>query len=81
MGAVEMCGRVVWPDRGTPAGTRRLYTAVLGPEYYDGRELVVHADADAAVEAMAEFRRAARTAGAPPTRCGRSSPATPATTR
>jgi serine/threonine protein kinase len=36
-------------------------SAVLGPEYYDGRELVVHADADAAVEAMTEIRRAART--------------------
>ena len=33
---------------------------MLGPEYYDGRELVVHADAGAAVEAMTEVRRAAR---------------------
>lgn len=60
MGPVEMCGRVVWPTAGV-AGTRHLYSAVLGPEYYDGRELVVHADADAAVEAMTEIRRAART--------------------
>ena len=59
MDPVEMCGRDVWPAAGA-AGTRHLYSSVLGPEYYDGRELVVHADADAAVEAMTEVRRAAR---------------------
>jgi hypothetical protein len=59
MDPVEMCGRDVWPAAGA-AGTRHLYSSVLGPEYYDGRELVVHADADAAVEAMTEIRRAAR---------------------
>ena len=59
MDAVEMCGRDVWPAAG-PAGTRHLYSAVLGPEYYDGRELVVHADADAAVAAMSGVRRASR---------------------
>jgi hypothetical protein len=59
MDPVEMCGRDVWPAAGA-AGTRHLYSSVLGPEYYDGRELVVHSDADAAVEAMTEIRRAAR---------------------
>ena len=59
MDPVEMCGRDVWPAA-SAAGTRHLYSSVLGPEYYDGRELVVHADADAAVEAMTEVRRAAR---------------------
>ncbi|MBD3925091.1 hypothetical protein IEZ26_10700 [Nocardioides cavernae] len=59
MDPVEMCGRDVWPDADA-ASTRHLYSFVLGPEYYDGRELVVHADADAAVEAMTEVRRAAR---------------------
>ncbi|MCY4725266.1 hypothetical protein NYO98_03170 [Nocardioides sp. STR2] len=59
MDPVEMCGRDVWPAAGA-AGTRHLYSAVLGPEYYDGRELVVHADADAAVAAMSGVRRAAR---------------------
>lgn len=59
MDPVEMCGRDVWPAAGA-AGTRHLYSFVLGPEYYDGRELVVHNDADAAVEAMTAVRRAAR---------------------
>lgn len=59
MDPVEMCGRDVWPAAGA-AGTRHLYSAVLGPEYYDGRELVVHADADTAVAAMSGVRRAAR---------------------
>ncbi len=59
MDPVEMCGRDVWPAAGA-AGTRHLYSSVVGPEHYDGRELVVHADADAAVEAMTEVRRAAR---------------------
>ncbi|MFC7727965.1 hypothetical protein ACFQW6_22865 [Nocardioides sp. GCM10028917] len=59
MDPVEMCGRAVWPAAGA-AGTRHLYSSVLGPEYLDGRELVVHADADAAVEAMTAVRRAAR---------------------
>jgi hypothetical protein len=59
MDPVEMCGRAVWPAAG-PAGTRHLYSSVLGPEYFDGRELVVHADVDAAVEAMTPVRRAAR---------------------
>jgi hypothetical protein len=59
MDPVEMCGRVVWPAAGA-AGNHHLYSFVLGPEYYDGRELVVHADADAAVEAMTEIRLAAR---------------------
>jgi hypothetical protein len=58
MDPVEMCGRTVWP---VPAAddTRHLYTFVIGPEYYDGREIVVHTDAQAASDAMAEVRRAA----------------------
>jgi hypothetical protein len=59
MDPVEMCGRDVWPAADATS-TRHLYSFVLGPEYYDGRELVVHADAGAAVEAMTEVRRAAR---------------------
>ena len=59
MDPVDMCGRDVWPAADA-ASTRHLYSFVLGPEYYDGRELVVHADAGASVEAMTEVRRAAR---------------------
>ena len=59
MDPVQMCGREVWPSTG-PTGTRHLYSSLVGPEQYDGRELVVHADADAAVRAMTEVRRAAR---------------------
>ena len=59
MDPVQMCGREVWPSTGT-TGTRHLYSSLVGPEQYDGRELVVHADADAAVRAMTEVRRAAR---------------------
>ena len=60
VGEVEMCGRVVWPIDGTAGGTRRLATGVLGPEYFDGRELIVHPDAEVASSAMAAIRRAAR---------------------
>ena len=60
MDPVEMCGRSVWP-LGSPDGdTRHLHASVVGPEHYDGRELVVHADAGAAVEAMGAVRRAAQ---------------------
>ncbi|GAA1925669.1 hypothetical protein [Nocardioides hwasunensis] len=61
MGEVEMCGRVVWPHaRGVEVGpTERLVTSALGPEYFDARELIVHEDADAAVEGMAALRQAA----------------------
>ncbi|GAA5115569.1 hypothetical protein GCM10023339_22920 [Alloalcanivorax gelatiniphagus] len=61
MGEVEVCGRIVWPhSRTTDVGeTRRLVTGAQGPEYFDGRELIVHADADAAVEAVATVREAA----------------------
>jgi hypothetical protein len=41
-------------------GTRRLVTGATGPEYFDGRELLVHSDAEAADNAMAAVRRAAR---------------------
>lgn len=58
MGEVEMCGRVVWPATGA-GPTRRLVTGALGPEYFDGRELVVHEDAYAALRAMQAIRRAA----------------------
>ena len=60
MGEVEMCGQVVWPGAGTTGATRRLVTGAVGPEYFDGRELVVHAVADDAVAAMEVFRRAAQ---------------------
>ncbi len=60
MGDVEMCGRVVWPLGDPAGGTQRLVTGALGPEHFDGRELVVHADAEAADNAMAAIRRAAR---------------------
>jgi hypothetical protein len=66
MGEVEMCGGVVWPVDDTAGGTRRLVTGALGPEYFDGRELVVHADAEAAADAMTAIREAAegcRTSG------------------
>ncbi len=60
VGEVEMCGQVTWPADDTGGGTERLATSALGPEYFDGRELLVHADADAAVDAMTAIRRAAR---------------------
>jgi hypothetical protein len=60
MGVVEMCGREVWPLGQTTGGTVRLVTSALGPEYFDGRELLVHADAAAAEESMAVFRAAAQ---------------------
>ncbi|NPD05409.1 hypothetical protein HN031_12010 [Nocardioides sp. zg-1308] len=59
MGEVEMCGRVVWPQPATPGGVRRLVTGASGPEYFEGRELVVHEDAQLAVGAMDVLRAAA----------------------
>ena len=59
MGVVEMCGEEVWPLGGTAGGTRRLVTGAFGPEYFDGRELMVHADAEVASNVMAVFRQAA----------------------
>jgi hypothetical protein len=59
MGEVAMCGSEVWPIDGTAGGTRRLVTAAHGPEWFDGRELVVHADVEVALDAMAVVRQAA----------------------
>jgi hypothetical protein len=58
MGVVELCGREVWPLAGTTGGTQRLVTGALGPEYFDGRELIVHDDAEVAADAMAVVRQA-----------------------
>jgi hypothetical protein len=66
LGSVEMCGREVWPSAGSADGVARLATTALGPEYADRRELLVHGDAEQAVEAMAAVRSAAagcRTSG------------------
>jgi hypothetical protein len=60
MGEVAMCGRAVWPLDGTAGGTRRLVTGAEGPEYFDGRELVVHADEEVAANAMSVLRQAAQ---------------------
>jgi hypothetical protein len=61
IGEVEVCGQVVWPHArdSEPGPTARLVTGASGPEYFDGRELIVHADADAAVAATATVRQAA----------------------
>ncbi|MCW2737571.1 hypothetical protein [Nocardioides sp.] len=59
VGEVEICGTVAWPRDGTAGGVRRLVTRALGPEYFDGRELLVHADAEVAGKAMAAVRQAA----------------------
>ena len=55
---VEMCGQEVWPLGDTAGGSRRLVTGALGPEYFDGRELIVHPDAEVASKAMAVLRSA-----------------------
>lgn len=60
MGEVEVCGQVVWPLDGTAGGTRRLVTGSEGPEHFEGRELVVHADEEVAANAMAVLRQAAQ---------------------
>src|SRR6476469_6138936 len=59
MGVVEMCGQEVWPLGDTAGGARRLVTGARDPEYFDGRELIVHADAEVASNAMAVLRSAA----------------------
>ncbi|WP_374458267.1 hypothetical protein [Nocardioides sp.] len=59
MGELEMCGRVVWPQRETSGGLRRLVAQISGPEYHEWRELFVHDDADRATAPMAVIRQAA----------------------
>ena len=59
LGELEMCGRVVWPQRETSGGLRRLVAGVSGPEYHEWRELFVHDDAEKATAPMAVLRRAA----------------------
>ncbi len=61
MGPVELCGQEVWPLLGTSGAGHRLVTSALGPEYHDGRELIVDADAEAATRAMAVLRSAVET--------------------
>jgi predicted small lipoprotein YifL len=58
LGEVEMCGQVVWPQRETPGGVRRLVASALAPEDYEWRELFVHAGADHAGSAMDVLRQA-----------------------
>lgn len=60
LGEVEMCGQVVWPQRETAGGIRRLVASALAPEDYEWRELIVHADTEVASNAMAVLRGAAR---------------------
>ena len=58
LGEVEMCGQVVWPQRETPGGIRRLVASALAPGDYEWRELFVHAGDDHAGSAMHVLRRA-----------------------
>ena len=60
LGEVEMCGQVVWPQRETAGGIRRLVTSAIAPEDYEWRELFVHADAEVATNVMAVLRGATR---------------------
>lgn len=59
IGEIEMCGRVVWPQRETTGGIRRLVTSASGPEYHEWHELFVHDDAEKAAGPMAVLRTAA----------------------
>jgi hypothetical protein len=58
IGEVEMCGRVVWPQRETPGGLRRLVASTAAPEDHEWRELVVHAGPEEAISTMDVLRRA-----------------------
>lgn len=58
IGEVEMCGRVVWPQRETPGGLRRLVASAIAPEDNEWRELFVHAGAAQASATMEVLRRA-----------------------
>jgi hypothetical protein len=59
IGEVEMCGRVVWPQRETPGGLRRLVASALAPEDHEWRELFVHAGPEQATSTMDVLRQAA----------------------
>lgn len=56
-GTLTMCGRVVWPI-GAEGDVRRLAVAASGPEWFEGRELLVHADAATAVGVLEPARYA-----------------------
>lgn len=58
IGEVEMCGQVVWPQRETPGGLRRLVASAVAPEDHEWRELVVHAGPEQASSTMDVLRRA-----------------------
>ena len=58
LGEVEMCGRVVWPQRETPGGLRRLVASTAAPEDHEWRELFVHAGAEQASSTMEVLRQA-----------------------
>lgn len=58
IGEVEMCGRVVWPQRETPGGVRRLVASAVAPEDHEWRELVVHAGPEQASSTMDVLRQA-----------------------
>jgi hypothetical protein len=58
IGEVEMCGRVVWPQRETPGGLRRLVASTAAPEDHEWRELVVHAGPEQAISTMDVLRQA-----------------------
>jgi hypothetical protein len=58
IGEVEMCGQVVWPQRETPGGLRRLVASAAAPEHHEWRELVVHTGAEHASSAMDVLREA-----------------------
>lgn len=59
IGEVEMCGRVVWPQRETPGGLRRLVASTVAPEDHEWRELFVHAGPEQATSTMDVLRQAA----------------------
>jgi hypothetical protein len=58
IGEVEMCGRVVWPQRETPGGLRRLVASASAPEDHEWRELFVHAGPEQAISTMDVLRQA-----------------------
>lgn len=58
IGEVEMCGQVVWPQRETPGGLRRLVASAAAPEHHEWRELVAHAGPEQASATMDVLREA-----------------------
>lgn len=58
VGAVAVCGEDVWPPSASAGAIERLVATSRGPEFFEGRELIVHTDSEVAEAVLARVRAA-----------------------